>query len=162
MTLIAKHLKPEEQRKLAAALFNHTWELIGKDDRSRKEESLMIHAAHSSRYLWEDIGTPVNRAVGEWQVSRVYAALRRAEPALYHAQRCLDHIEEGGVEGFYRASAYEGMARALSVAGDPAGCRKYLDLAVTEGEKVTETEDKELLFEQLAEIPEYTGPTGEQ
>lgn len=152
---ITKILEPDVQRKLAAGLFNHTWDLLDKEDRTRKEEDRMIHAAHASRFLWEDIGTPQNRAVGEWQVSRVYATLGRPEPAMYHAKRCLEIIDGAAIEGFYRASGYEGIARAHSVAGDVAECVKYIDLAKEEAKKVVDEEEKAILLGQLEEIPEY-------
>ena len=46
-------------------------------------------AARASRFHWGEVGEPVNRVRGEWQCSRVYAVLGRAEPALWHARRCL-------------------------------------------------------------------------
>ncbi len=155
MVDVRRLLDPDVQRKLAAALFNHTWDLMDKEDRTKEEEDRMIHAAHASRYVWEDIGTSQNRAVGEWQISRVYATLGRAEPAVYHAERCLELTEESGEGGFYRASAYEGMARAHSVSGNAAEAERYIELAKREGEKVTDKEEKDLLFSQLREIPEY-------
>ena len=45
----------------------------------------MIHAAHASRHHWAAVGTGVNLARGEWQISRVYVTLGRGEPALFHA-----------------------------------------------------------------------------
>lgn len=146
---------PELERKIAAGLFNHVWDLLEKEDRTREEDERMVHAAHASRFAWQDVGTPRNRGVGEWQISRVYATLKRPEPAVHHARRCLEIMRESGIEGFYLASAYEGMARAYSAAGNRAECEKYIERAKAEGEKVEDEEDKELLFGQLREIPEY-------
>ncbi len=157
MSDVGKFLEQEVQRKLAAGLFNHTWDLLEKEDRTREEDDRMIHAAHASRFAWEDIGTPQNRAMGEWQVSRVYATLDRAEPALYHAKRCLELIEEAGIEGFFRASAYEGMAKAHSVSGNTTEAEEYIELAEREGEKITDKDEKEVLLSQLKEIPEFRG-----
>ncbi len=152
---VTKILEPDVQRKLAAGLFNHTWDLLDKKDRTREESDRMIHAAHASRFAWEDIGTSQNRAVGEWQVSRVYATLGRPEPAMFHAKRCVEIIEAAGIEGFYRASGYEGMARAYSVAGNVAECAKYIDFAKEEAKKILDEEEKAILLGQLEEIPEY-------
>ena len=55
----------------------------------------MIHSAHATRCHWGKVGTAANRARGEWQVSRVCATLGGAEPALYHARRCLADVEVG-------------------------------------------------------------------
>ena len=79
------------RRQLAKDLFNHTWTLLEKTDRTPAEDDEMIHSAHASRYHWGEVGVgePVNLARGEWQCSRVYAVLGRAEPALWHARRCV-------------------------------------------------------------------------
>ena len=57
-------------KKLGIELFNYTWELLDKPQRTREEDDTMIHAAHASRFHWEKAGgTAVNLARGEWQVS---------------------------------------------------------------------------------------------
>ena len=53
------------QRKAAADLFNQTWELIDKPDRTPDDDLEMIHLAHASRALWKKVGTEVNLARGE-------------------------------------------------------------------------------------------------
>ena len=53
----------------------------------------MIHAAHASRYHWGEVGDDVHLARGEWQCARVYSVLGRAEPALWHARRCVELAE---------------------------------------------------------------------
>ena len=75
-------LDPDDERRLAATLFNHTWTLLEKGDRSVADDDEMIHSAHASRAHWGVVGTPVNFARGEWQVSRVYFGARpfRAGP----------------------------------------------------------------------------------
>jgi hypothetical protein len=78
------------ERQLAAGLFNQMWVLLDKLDRSAGDDDQMVHTAHASRYHWSAAGGPVQWARGEWQCSRVYAVLGRAEPALHHARRCLE------------------------------------------------------------------------
>ena len=41
-------LTPEQQRHLAADLFNFAWTLIDKADRTPEEAETMINAAHAS------------------------------------------------------------------------------------------------------------------
>jgi hypothetical protein len=81
-----------DSRLLAAQLFNQTWQLLEQEGRTEEDDAQMIHTAHASRYHWGQVltATPVHLARGEWLVSRVYAVLGRAEPALYHARRVLD------------------------------------------------------------------------
>src|SRR5205085_4549260 len=110
----------EAQRRLGIDLFNKTWTLIEKTDRTREEDDEMIHCAHASAYHWQQVGTKANRARSEWQCSRVYAVLGRAEPALEHARRCLELVEDNpeAMEAFDLPAAYEALARAHLVAGN--------------------------------------------
>jgi hypothetical protein len=135
-------------RFLAADLFNKTWELIDKSDRTPEETDRMVHGAHASRYHWEQVGDAKNLAMGEWQISRVYSTLGRAEPALHHARRCLEIAEKHGFEGFFLASAYEGMARALAVARERAS-QDFYDRARDLEARLTDPEDRAVLANDL-------------
>lgn len=142
-------------RKLGVGLYNFAWTLMEKADRTADETDLLIHAAHASRYHWEKVALAVNRARGEWLCSRVYAVLGRAEPAAWHAQRCLAIVNAGG-EGFEdwdRASALEAMARAHTVAGDRAEAERYRALAAAELPRIAEADDREVIENDLASIP---------
>ena len=112
----------------------------------------MIHAAHASRHHWGIVGTPMNIAVGEWQVSHVYAVLRRAEPATYHALRALRMCKAHGLKGFVLAFAYEALARADAVAGRRRDLRNHLGLAYRAGLRIDEKEEREEFFRQLATV----------
>ena len=115
----------------------------------------MIHAAHASRYHWMHAGTVVNAVRGEWQCSRVYATLGRAEPAVAHARRALELYENASddAEDFDLPFCYEALARAHAVAGEPDEARKWLDLARQTGSEIAEDDDRELLMSDLATIP---------
>jgi len=106
------------RRQLAVDLFNHVWTLMEMPERTRAQDTEMIHAAHASRHHGGEVGTPVNFARGEWQVSRVYTVLGRPEPAIWHARRCLEHCEANGIGDWDLAYAYEALARAHALAGD--------------------------------------------
>jgi hypothetical protein len=112
----------------------------------------MLHAAHASRYHWGEVGEPANLARGEWQCSRVYSVLGRAEPALWHANRCLALCEEHGIGDWDIAFAHEAVARALRVAGDGAGSDAALARAREAAVAIAEEEDRELLMSDLATI----------
>src|SRR3954449_4463612 len=142
-------MNPDDRRKLAADLFNHTWSLLDKADRSEHETELMVHAAHASRFLWEEIGEPVNHARGEWQVSRAYAVAERPEPALHHAQLCLAICEQHGIGDFDLAFAHEALARAHKLAGDEAAAAEHDRLAREAAEHIADAEDKDLLLADL-------------
>lgn len=143
----------DEQRRLAADLFNLVWTLLETPDRRAEQDERMLHAAHASRFHWGEIGEPVNLARGDWQISRVYAVLGRAEPALHHAQRCFETCRANGIEDFDLAFAYEALARASAVAGRSDDAADYADLARQAGERIGEQEEREIFFSDLAELP---------
>jgi len=143
------------RRKLAADLFNHTWTLLEKPDRTPAEDDEMIHSAHASRYHWGEVGVgePVNLARGEWQCSRVYAVLGRAEPALWHGRRCLAINEANGIADWDIASAYEAMARACLAAGDLEQVAAWKAKAAAALDDIADPDDRELIEGDLATLP---------
>ena len=100
----------------------------------------MIHAAHASRYHWGQVPsvTPAHLARGEWQISRVYAVLGRAEPALHHARRVLELCQQNGIGEWDLAFAYEALARAYAVAGDAGQAREFTDRALAAAEDIAD------------------------
>lgn len=105
------------QKEQAIACFNQTWDYIDKTDRTPEESLEMIHCAHTSRYLWGQIGEPLNFERGEWQISKVYYLLGKGEQALYHAQACLKICEDNNIADFDIVFAYEAMANAYKILG---------------------------------------------
>lgn len=146
-------LEDDARRQLAKTLFNYAWTLLERDDRSELEAELMIDAAHASRLMWEEVGTPVNRARADWQCSRVYATLERPEPALHHAWRCLATCEEHGIDDFDLAYAYEALARAHAVAGESELAEAYAERARRAGRELANEPDRAMLFRDLETIP---------
>src|SRR5690606_25664333 len=124
-------LDPAAHRRLGVNLFNHVWTFLDAPQRSEDDTFEMIHAAHASLWHWSrpGVGEPVNRARGEWQVSRVYAAVGRSEPAMVHGRRCLALCEAHGIGDFDRAFAHEAIARAAALAGDTSLRESHLQRA---------------------------------
>lgn len=139
-----------ETRELAVRLFNGVWELLERPDRTSAEDERMVHMAHASRFHWEEVGAAVNIARGEWQCSRVYTVVGRAEPALHHARRVLEVCQDNGIGDFDLGYAYEAMARAHAVAGDADEAREWL--ARARAVDVAEADDRELLMADLDTI----------
>ncbi len=141
-----------DHRRLGIDLFNNVWTFLAKQHRTRDEDDEMLHAAHASAFHWKQVGAPENRARSEWQCSRVYAVLGRGEPALHHAQRCLDICLENGIGDWDLAFAYEALARAHRVAANDAEYRRNLELARLAGTEIADDEDRELLENAVAEL----------
>jgi hypothetical protein len=152
-TELPPEIDPATRRKRAADLFNHTWTLLEKSDRTTAEDDEMIHSAHASRFHWGEVGEPVNLARGEWQCARVYSVLGRAEPALYHARRCLEINEANGSADFDIAAAYEGMARAHGAAGDTTEVARWKAKAVDALDAIADQDDREIIEGDIATLP---------
>ena len=145
-------ISPDVHRELAVKAFNQAWTLMELPQRTKDQDDELVHTAHASRHHWGIVGTPVHRARGEWQVSRVYALLGRAEPARYHAQRCLDLCEEYGIGDFDLAFAYEALARAASVAGDSSLTEQYRSKALAASDLIADPDDKAVVAADLESI----------
>ena len=144
-------IEPEQHRKLAASLFNETWRLLNLTERSDEQDVQMIHCAHASRMHWELVGNSRNRAVGEWQIARVYSILQFPQSALYHAMQCLALVESSGMKGFLLGCAHEGMARALALTDKQAATVHY-NKAKEILCSIDDPEDSEILRADLASI----------
>lgn len=145
-------LDPASERRVAVDLFNYVWSLLEKQDRTEAEDDAMLHAAHASRFHWAQVGGAENCARGDWQVSRVYAALGRSEPALHHAQRCLQICLSEGLRDFDLAFAYEALARSMAVAGNVAERDRYVQLALTAGTEIAEEDDRKIFDADIATV----------
>ena len=142
----------ELHRELAKQLFNLTWDLLEKEDRTAEDNDRMIHAAHASRFHWGEVGTPLELARGEWQVSRVYAVLGRATAAIYHGKRSLALCEANGIGDFDLAFAYEALARGYAVAGDASNMAEYVGLAGKAAEEIEDEGNREYFLSELATV----------
>jgi hypothetical protein len=139
-----------DERQVAVDLFNAVWRQLDRTDRTADDDAAMMHMAHASVHHWAQVGTEINLARGEWQVSRVYAVLGRGEPALWHAQRCLDLCTQHGFADWDLAYAHEAMARAYAVHGDAEAAARHL--AAAREVEIAEDDDRELVEKDLATI----------
>lgn len=160
MPIKDKKIDPAEHKILGVILFNATWNLIDKKNRTKEEDDEMIHSAHASRYHWGVAikgnvsgAEPVNYARGDWQLSYVYSILGKFEPALYYGQRSLDTCLDNEIGDFDLAFGYEAVARALSLNSEK---KKEFQIALEKakeaGDKISKKEDKEYFLSQMKSI----------
>lgn len=146
------NFESELHRKMAIELFNSTWELMEKMDRSEIENDTMVHAAHASRFHWGVVGTPTHFARGEWQISRVYTLVDRPEAALVHANKSLALCLDNQISDFDTGFAYEALTRAYAGKGDKANVRKNLELSRLYAERVKKQSERKWLLDNICEI----------
>ena len=115
-------------RKTAAQSFNKTWDYLDMKRRNTKDDEMMLHLAHTSRYHWGLVGTPRNQAVGDWQTSRVYAALGEPTLSLQFAKSSLEIAKKNKLSDTY-SNAHEAMARAYAVASNKKLAESHLSKA---------------------------------
>jgi DNA-binding transcriptional MerR regulator len=143
-----------DHRRLGVDFFNKTWTLMEKDDRTEAEDDELVHCAHASAYHWLQVGTPANRARSEWQCSRMYTVIGRAEPALHHARRCLEICESSpeALEDWDLPFAHEALARAHGLAGEQDEARRHAERARELGEQIADPDERQLLEADLATL----------
>lgn len=144
-------LDPDITRKLAAKLFNETWRLLDKVDRTAEEDTLMVHCAHASRFHWEAVGNASNLAIGEWQISRVYSVVALGEAALHHARLCMQYCDTHSFRPFMKACAHEAMARAFSLS-DKTAARVHYQAALDLIPSIEDQEERNILQSDLLTI----------
>ena len=138
-------------RKVARDCFNLAWDLLDKKRRTAGEDLQMLNLAHTSRYHWGLVGTPKNRAVGEWQLSRIFAELGQPRIALRFAKLCLASCKENDLSDILH-TADEAMARAYAVGGNYREARVYLERARTRLDSLTlDKGDRKVYLDQIAE-----------
>jgi hypothetical protein len=136
-------LLPEVHRKLGVELFNNTWGLIEKTDRTPTDDAIMLEYAHASAYHWSFCGTVVNQQRGYWIISRVYAVLAIPEACLLFAKLCRESTESGlsEMEDFDIAFSFEALARAYALKGELGKAEEMFRLAVEAGKLIKDEED---------------------
>ena len=151
----AEALDEETQRRLGADLFNKTWTLMEKPDRTVEDDDEMIHCAHASAYHWLQVGTAANRARSEWQCSRVHALVGQVEQALHHARRCLELVESSpeDMKDWDLPAAYEALARAHWVAGDTDEARTWALRGREATARIEDDDDRAVIEADFATIP---------
>lgn len=138
-------------RFFSADCFNKAWELIARLSRTSEEDQEMIRLNQASQWHWtqrEDC-TDHNLSIG-FQASRINALLRQAENSRRYGQLSLEHSSEQ--EPFTRGYAYEALARAEAVGGNPKKAKEHLIEARRLADLVSDEEDRKLFSADLATI----------
>ncbi len=144
-----------DHRKLAAELYNATWELLDLDRRSEQDDDAMLATAYASFYHWSryDGVRPENLGRGHWLCSRVHAVLGQADLAAHHAGRYVSIAEAGNLEDWDLAAALEAAARAAAVGGD-FDAAEALELKAREQlALVRDAEDRAVVEADLDTLP---------
>ncbi len=147
----------EFHKKIAISTNNGIWAILDNDSPSSHELENALHMAHTARYHWSEVGSVVNAVRAEYMIARVYALMKRAEPALFHANRGFELAKEAENtdekwKDWDMPFIYEALARAHSVAGNKSECKRYKDLAQKATDVVEGEEDKKICQGELDKV----------
>lgn len=133
-------------------LFDETWDLIDKKNRTEAETFTMLHKAHASCFLWREANSPLNNARGEWQVSRVYSLLGEGRLSLLHGASSLALCLEHEIGDFDLAFGYEAVARAYKVLGDESLKEEHEQLGIAACESIADNDDRDYTLGNFADL----------
>ncbi len=147
----------EFHKDTAKKCFNGAWDYLDKKDRDSNDEKQMLHLAHAARYHRSFVGTARNFAIGDWQISRVYAAIKEPQLALRFAESALEIMLKNGLSEIL-CTGYEGMARANAIAKDHSSARNYIKKAREQlaGQTELDEEDRKTYSDQINETEALT------
>lgn len=152
-------LDAAQHRALAVALFNATWDLLDKMERTPDEDAELLQRAHASRHHWAEVARLGGNAglkqanVGDWQLSRVYAVLNEGRLARFFAERSLDSYQRDPEMGaFYGAFSHEALARAARVLGEPEGVAQHVEAATALAEQIDDEKSRVWLLSNLDDL----------
>ena len=145
-----------DHRRLAVDLYNATWSLLDRDDRTTEDDDAMIAAAHASMHHWSQVDgvRPENIGRGHWLCSRVHAVMAQPDAAAYHADRYMTIARSQPVGDWDLAAALEASARAAAVAGDWDAAEDFAARARAACASITEQDDREVIEADLATVPQ--------
>ena len=157
MTEDKKMTKMEFHKQVAKETNNGIWPVLDKEDPTQGELENALHMAHASRYHWSKVGTAVNLVRAEYMISRVYSAMNRSEPALYHANRGLEIAEDAektdsNFKDWDMPFVYEALTKAHAAAGNKSDCKTYMDKAQKLIDGLSDPEDKKICQGELDKV----------
>jgi len=127
--------------------FNAAWDLIEKENRSKKDNCEMLHLTHASVYHWSQRAdcTDQNLSVGYWQLSRVYVLMGDGNSAIRYGEMCLEHSRMHGVAPIFLGYAYEALARAYAMTDDYEKRMLYINNAMELAQSLSDEDRGQLL-----------------
>jgi tetratricopeptide (TPR) repeat protein len=147
----------EFHRETARKCFNETWDYLEKRNRDANDDQQMLHLAHTARYHRSFVGNARNFAIGDWQISRVYAAIEEPRLAIHFAKSSLEKMEQNNLSDIL-CTGYEAMARAYAIAKDYESARDYVRKARDHLARSTvDDEDRKIYSDQIRETEELIG-----
>lgn len=144
----------EFHKKIAAQTNNGIWPTLDNDKPTEVELEEAMHMAHTARYHWSKVGTTVNAVRAEYMLARIYAHMKRSEPALFHANRGYELAKEAektdeNWKDWDMPFIYEALAKAHAAAGNKSECKKWVETAQKAIDAIKGEEDRKICQGEL-------------
>lgn len=117
-----------------------------------EEKLALLHTAIVSLWHWsqrKDVKTE-NLSTGYWQVSRVFNLIKQADNARTYGLLALKYAEY--LEPFFKARAYETLARAEMLSGNRVIMNVYLDKAHAMAKRIEDEDRRSQILKDLDSI----------
>lgn len=141
-------------RTLAPRFFNETWTFMDRPNLSDAETEDMLTSAFAQRAHWYEVGSPRNKAIADWQVSRAASLAGYATLALRFAKRSLAVGVDNELDPFVLGFAHEAIARAAAAVDDIEMFEGHITAARELSLSIADQEDRQIL---VADLDEMTG-----
>jgi tetratricopeptide (TPR) repeat protein len=149
--IVSQKDSEEFHRETAKKCFNEAWDYLDKKNRTSNDDRVMLKLAHTAAYHRSFAGSEKQFAVGDWQISRVYAALNEPRLALSFARSALERMEKNALSDIL-STGYEAMARAHAVAKEFQVANDYIKRATEQLAKAkVDDEDRKIYSDQIQE-----------
>ena len=141
-------------RTFAPRAFNNTWSFLDADELSREQEEEMLASTLAQKYHWSAVGDERNKAVADWQVSRVLAVMGYAELSRRFGERSLENAIEHDLGPFVKGFAHEAIARAAADVDDVETFTEHVEAARALLAEISDAEERSTLEADLTEMSE--------
>ena len=141
-------------RRLAADLFNRSWQLLELENRTPAQDDELVHVVHAAAFHWGEVGNAGAPCTGREPVrARVFGT----RPPRSCAPSCAASARVGArrrrrLRGLGPGHRARSRCTRHLAAGNRSEADHYVALAQSELDKVADPEDREIIGSQLTEL----------
>jgi hypothetical protein len=148
------------QTEVAMRCNNRAWAL-SIQPRNAADDREMLDAAHTSAYLWAQVGTELNRMRATMLLAEVHALLGHGSTAMLLAKQMRDYfVDRSDTPDWELAFTHAIHAHCAHAAGNLVMHRAAYQEAVAALAAVADDEDREIVARTFSQVPAPLRPSG--
>jgi hypothetical protein len=134
------------------------WAVLDNEKPSTDELEDALELAYTSRYHWKQVGTLTNDVRAVYMISRVFAHMKKGEPAVHHANKMLELAKKAEKEDsenwgdFDMPFVFEATAKAHAAAGNKAECKEFKKKSQDLIDKLADEQDRQICQGELDKV----------